>query len=150
MLREAGIMYNKSMKFFIASPWRNQEKVLSLTEELTKRGHEVFSFLQNGANLTTGMSIGDELRTFGEALHKWQDDPNIKKIFNSELEGLKNSDMVLFLQPGGHSSLIEAGIGYGMGKRVAIIGEIEKPEVFYLICEKIYPDLDSFLKDLQP
>lgn len=136
------------MKFFIASPWRNQEKVLALSEELTKRGHEVYSFLQNGANLSTGMSIGDELRTFGEALHKWQDDPNIKKIFDSELEGLKSSDMVVFLQPAGHSSLIEAGIGYGMGKQVVIVGAMEKPEVFYLICEKIYPDMESFLKEL--
>jgi hypothetical protein len=136
------------MKFFIASPWRNQEKVLALSEELSKRGHEVYSFLQNGANLSTGMSIGDELRTFGEALHNWQDDPNIKKIFNSELEGLKSSDMVIFLQPAGHSSLIEAGIGYGMGKRVVIVGAMEKPEVFYLICEKIYPDMESFLKEL--
>jgi hypothetical protein len=112
------------MKVFIASPWRNQEKVLALAEALTKRGHVVYSFLQNGANLSTGMSIGDELRTFGEALQNWQNDPNIKRIFDSELEGLKSSDMVVLLQPAGHSSLIEAGIGYGMGKRVVITGGV--------------------------
>jgi hypothetical protein len=137
------------MKFFIASPWRNQEKVLAVSEAITKRGHEAYSFLQNGANLTTGTSIGDELRSFGEALQDWENDPSIKHIFESELEGLKSSDIVILLLPAGHSSLIEAGIGYGAGKRVVIIGDVEKPEVFYLICEKIYPDIESFLKEVE-
>ncbi len=109
----------------------------------------MYSFLQNGANLLTGSSIGEELRTFGEALQNWENNPNIKQIFESELQGLKNSDMVILLLPAGHSSLIEAGIGYGAGKRIVIIGEVEKPEVFYLICEKIYPDLESFLKEIK-
>jgi hypothetical protein len=139
--------YTKTMKVFIASPWRNQEKVLALSEELIKRGHEVHSFLESGSNLATGMSIGEELRTFGAALQNWQNDPKIKSIFDSELQGLKNSDMVILLQPAGHSSLIEAGIGYGIGKRVVAIGPTEKPEVFYLICERIYPDIASFLKE---
>jgi len=136
------------MKVFIASPWRNREAVQKLSEELAKRGVEVYSFLQSGSNLSTGLSITEELKTFGEALVNWESDPNIKKIFDSELEGLKNSDMVILLQPAGHSSLLEAGIGYGMGKAVITIGPIEQPEVFYLVCEKFYIDADSFLADL--
>jgi len=141
------ICYNNSMKIFIASPWRNQEKVLRLSEDLTKQGHQVYSFLQNGENLLTGTSIGEELRTFGTALKNWENDPKIKRIFDSELEGLKKSDVLLLLQPSGHSSLIEAGIAYGMGKRVISIGPVEWPEVFYLICEEIYHDTETFLKE---
>lgn len=136
------------MRFFIASPWKNKDVVKKLTDKLLERGHEVYSFLQSGANLLTGKSIADELKTFGEALSKWEHDPNIKNIFDSEMEGLKNSDAVILLQPAGHSSLLEAGIGYGMGKKVAIIGRVQKPEVFYLICEHFYADIDSFLSDL--
>jgi len=136
------------MKVFIASPWRNRDMVQKLSEELLKRGYEVYSFLQNGANLSTGGSIGEELKMFGKALQNWENDPDIKKIFTSELEGLKGSDMVVLLQPAGHSSLLEAGIGYGMGKAVVTIGLIEQPEVFYLLCKGIYPDMDSFLADL--
>lgn len=136
------------MKFFIASPWRNRDNVMQLSEALTAKGHDVYSFLQNGANLTTGESVVDELRTFGQAVQNWDRDPKIKKIFDSEMEGLKGSDTIILLQPAGHSSLLEAGIGYGMGKKVITIGPIEKPEVFYLICEKIYLDTDSFLQDL--
>jgi hypothetical protein len=137
------------MKVFIASPWKNKEAVEALTGALTKRGgYEVYSFLQSGSNLLTGRSVVDELKTFSEALRNWERDENIKRIFDSELAGLKASDMVILLQPAGHSSLLEAGIGYGMGKRVVTIGAIEKPEVFYLICEKLYPDIDAFLADL--
>jgi hypothetical protein len=138
------------MKFFIASPWRNQERVLALSEQLSGQGHEVYSFLQNGANLSTGTSIGEELRSFGKALQDWENNPNIKQIFESELQGLKNSETVILLLPAGHSSLIEAGIGYGAGKKIVIIGEVQDPEVFYLICEKIYPNAESFLKEIAP
>ena len=136
------------MKLFIASPWRNKEAVEKLTEELTKCGYSVYSFLRSGANLSTGRSVAEELRTFGEALANWESDPNIKRVFDAELAGLKESDMVVLLQPAGHSSLLEAGIGYGMGKKVVSIGPIEKPEVFYLSCESIYPNMDAFFADL--
>jgi hypothetical protein len=135
------------MKFFIAAPWRSKEMVEGLAEELTKRGYENYSFLQNGANLMSGQSIVDELKTFSEAMLNWQENPDIKRIFNSELVGLKESDAVIMLEPAGHSSLIEAGIGYGLGKKIFVVGAVEKPEVFYLIAEKLYPDIASFLND---
>jgi hypothetical protein len=137
------------MRFFIASPWKNKEAVKSLSEELMKRGHQVYSFLDSGANLSNGIAIADELKLFREALSNWEKDPRIKDIFNSELEGLKGSEAVILLQPAGRSSLLEAGIGYGMGKKIYVIGAIEQPEVFYLICEGIYADTDTFLFELK-
>jgi hypothetical protein len=136
------------MKFFIAAPWRSKEIVEGLNEEMTKRGYEVYSFLESGANLSSGESIAEELKTFSDAMQNWRDDSNIKKIFESELEGLKQSDAIIMLEPAGHSSLLEAGIGYGMGKKVFVVGTVEKPEVFYLISEKIYPSVIDFLNDL--
>ncbi len=138
----------KCLKWFIASPWRNKADVEQLSEALAKNGCEVYSFLQSGANLSTGASVADELKSFGEAMENWQSDPNIKRVFESEMEGLKNSEAVALIQPAGHSSLLEAGIAYGMGKTVVIIGPIEKPEVFYLLFRNFYPDIDAFLADL--
>lgn len=137
------------MKFFIAAPWRSKELVKAVSEELMQRGYEVYSFLQSGANLTTGGSIAEELKTFTEAMQNWEDDENIKKIFESELDGLKSSDAIIMLEPAGHSSLLEAGIGYGMGKKVFIVGAVEKPEVFYLIADHLYVDFPSFLADVE-
>lgn len=136
------------MKIFIASPWRNKTAVELLTQELAKRGYETYSFLQSGSNLPTGISIAEELHMFGEALRNWQDDPNIKKIFDSELGGLKASDLVVLLEPVGRSSLLEAGIAFGLGKKVVSVGSIEKPEVFYLMCQGLYPDVNAFLAAL--
>jgi len=136
------------MKFFIASPWRNRALVSDLTTKLVAKGHMVYSFLESGANLATGMSIADELGSFSNALSNWQNDPNIKNIFESEMEGIKSSDAVILLQPAGHSSLLEAGVGYGMGKEVIIIGPIEKPEVVYLISKRFYPSIDLFVNNL--
>lgn len=136
------------MKVFIASPWRNKLAVEALSEALMKRGMEVHSYLQSGANLSTGLSVVEELRVFNEALADWTKNEKIKQIFDEELRGLKGSDLLVLLQPAGRSSLIEAGIAYGLGKKVISIGPIEKPDVFYLICEALYPDVDSFLKAL--
>jgi len=138
------------MRFFIASPWKNKDQVEQLSEKLTRRGYEVYSFLLSGANLAAGISIGDELKMFNEALGNWQQDADIKRIFDSEMEGLKGSDALILLGPVGRSSLIEAGIAYGLGKKVFIVGSVEKPEVFYLICDNLYADIDSFLGSLPP
>ena len=138
------------MKYFIASRWRNADSVKVLSEGLKQKGHQAYSFLDNGSNLMTGGSVAEGLKGFGDAVSNWEHDPNIKKIFDTEMDGLKDSEIVVLLEPGGHSSLLEAGIGYGMGKEVIIIGPVAQPEVFYLICRRIYSNLDAFLTDLQP
>ena len=122
--------------------------VEGLSQELTKQGYDVYSFLQSGANLSTGASIAEELKSFTDAMQNWQDDANIKRVFESELDGLKACDAVIMLEPAGHSSLLEAGIGFGMGKKVFIVGTVEKQEVLYLISQKLYPDIPAFLADL--
>lgn len=135
------------MKFFIASPWRNKENVQELSDELIRRGYEVYSFIDNGANFSTGRSVAEELAIFSEAVEKWESDPRIKNIFDAEIAGLRGCDAVALLEPAGRSALLEAGIGYGMGKKVFIIGPVEKPEVSYRICDHFYPDRDAFLAD---
>ena len=137
------------MQIFIASPWKNKALVERLTQGLTERGYGVYSFLQSGDNLLTGISIEDELVMFHEAMRDWDHDPRIRKIFETELAGLKASDAVILIEPSGHSSLLETGIGYGMGKKVFAVGPIAKPEVFYLACEQIYPTIDAFLGDVK-
>ena len=61
------------MKFFIASPWRNKDAVKSLSDALTARGHQIYSFLVSGANLASGMSVIEEFKEFRNALVAWED-----------------------------------------------------------------------------
>jgi len=136
------------MKFFIASPWRNKIRVEELYAALTSRGYQCYSFLQSGANLMTGVSIEEEVKMFSDRLQNWKHDPDIKKIFDSELEGLRQSDAVILLEPAGQSSLLETGVGFGMGKKIFVVGSIEKPEVALFGANGFYPDLKTFLDDL--
>jgi hypothetical protein len=81
-------------------------------------------------------------------MENWEDDPSIERIFASEMQALKDSDALILLEPTGHSSLTEAGIAYGMGNRVLLISLVERPEVIYRICGSRYPDIETFLSDL--
>jgi hypothetical protein len=136
------------VKFFITSPWRNSDAVKSLTEALRTRGHAAYSFLDNGANPATGRSVMEEFKEFGHSMVDWQDDPLIGNIFDAEMQALQDSDTVVLLEPAGRSSLTEAGIAYGMGKKVVLIGLVEHPEVVYRIFGRRYPNTDAFLADI--
>jgi len=137
-----------TMKFFIASPWRNKNAVKGLADALTARGDVAYSFLDNGANLASGTSVCDELKTFGHSMVDWEDDPTIDRIFMSEMQALKDSDIVILLEPAGRASLGEAAIAYGMGKKVVLVGPVEHPEILYRIFGNRYPTVESFLRDL--
>jgi hypothetical protein len=139
------------MKFFIASPWRNKDAVKSLMEALTARGHTAYSFLSNDANLVTGEpTIEKSEEDFPSSIADWENDPAVKQIFESDMQALKESDTVILLEPSGRSSLAEAGIAYGMGKKVVLVGLVEHPEiVVYCICASRYPNAEAFLRDPQ-
>jgi hypothetical protein len=136
------------MKFFIASPWRNKDAVKSLEDALVRRGHSACSFLDNGANLATGTSVCDEVKAFSHSMEAWEDNPLIARVFESEMRALRDSDTVILLEPAGRSSLAEAGVAYGMGKKVILIGPVERPEIVYRICGSRYPNTEAFLLDL--
>ena len=135
------------MKFFIASPWRNRDVIRSLTDALTARGHAVYSFLDSGANLATGTSVMEEFKQFSHSMANWEDDPSIERIFASEMQALKDSDALILLEPAGRASLAEAGIAYGMGKKIVLVGLVEHPEIVYRICDCRYPSVEAFLGD---
>lgn len=135
------------MKFFIASPWKNKTQVERLTQELEQMGHSAYSFMNSGANLLTGRPIEAEMKEFSEALMNWKIDDRIAKIAQYEVQALRDADAIILLLPAGDSSHMEAGIGYGLGKRMILIGPVEKPEIIYLLFNHAYLDISSFLKE---
>lgn len=50
--------------------------------------------------------------------------------------------------PAGKSAHIEAGIAYGLGKKLVLIGEQKKTESHYLIFDEFYKSIDDFLTSL--
>ncbi len=68
-----------------------------------------------------------------------------KEIFDEDLDGLKNAEKVILLLPAGTSAHMEAGIAFGLGKPLILIGEPEKPETLYLVFNERYNNMDEFL-----
>ena len=58
------------------------------------------------------------------------------------MQGIKDSDVVILLEPTGRSSLTEAGIVYGMGKQF-----VAGREVVYRMCAQRYSIVEAFLAD---
>jgi hypothetical protein len=52
---------------------------------------------------------------------------------------------VILLLPAGLAAHIEAGVAFGMNKKLILIGEVEKPEILYLMFQERYKDIESFL-----
>ena len=73
---------------------------------------------------------------------------HFQKTFEDDLEGLKNAEKVIMLLPAGNSVHMEAGIAYGLGKPLILIGEPDKPETLYLIFKEKYKTIDEFLKTI--
>ena len=142
-------MENK-YKFFIAGRTRNRENVLKICKIFEDLNISHYCWLKNeDANKEAGLDIHDEnlMDTF-ESLEL--ESPSVRIIFESDLEGEKNSDNFLLVLPAGKSAHIEAGIAYGLGKKCYAIGEYDVTDSLYLIFDKIFKDeneLKEFLKN---
>lgn len=135
------------MKYFIASRWRNKEKVEELTAKLRAKGETVYNFIEIEGQYMGGEDVEEEMREF-EAIKDWRTNPKIKELFDRDVAHLKEADAFILLLPAGNSSHIEAGIAYGLGKKMIVIGEVEKAETHYLIFNEFYKTIDEFIDSL--
>lgn len=76
------------------------------------------------------------------------DDPVHFDHFKKDLAGLKAAQTVVLLLPAGTSAHIEAGIAFGLGKKLVLIGEPEKPETLYFIFGERFKTTEDFLNSL--
>lgn len=75
-------------------------------------------------------------------------DPVHRFHYERDLVGLKNARTVILLLPAGTSTHIEAGIAFGLGKKLILIGKPEKPETLYFIFDEYFETIDEFLESL--
>ena len=74
----------------------------------------------------------------------------VLKLFETDMEGERNSENLLLVLPAGKAGHMEAGIAYGLGKKCYAIGEYEATDTLYNIFEKIFKDekeLEEFLSE---
>lgn len=134
--------------YTIISKYRNKEACERLVRELEVRGKSCYNFCAKPANLDCPEASADEQMNALERTEDFFNDPYIRKIFELDLTGLKQAETVIMLLPAGTSVHMEAGIAYGLGKRLVLLGEPEKPETLYLIFKERYPTIEAFLEHL--
>lgn len=109
------------MKFYVASSFKNIDKVGYVSKQLARRG---FTLTYDWTNP-------------GEALTL----ERLKEIGQLEKRAVSEADVVIVLLPAGKGSHIELGLALGFGKKVILyapddeVNQIEKTSTFYQLDE---------------
>lgn len=136
------------MKYFIASRWRNRAILDPLVEQIRSKGHEVYYFIEKTIMLGARDLDPEEYMKQFEAITDWRNNTHCKQVFEEDLDGLKNADVIVLVLPAGKSAHMEAGIAYGLGKKCVLVGQVEATESLYLAFDEVYADTESFIKSL--
>lgn len=137
-------------EFFIAGRARNKENILKICGLFDKYQISYYCFLKNQDDWGYGneSQTPEERQSYFESLNLKSD--IVLNIFNTDLEGEKNSKNFLVVLPAGKAAHIESGIAYGLGKKCYAIGEYEATDSLYNIFDEIFADekeLEKFLKE---
>ncbi|AZV43872.1 nucleoside 2-deoxyribosyltransferase [Peribacillus asahii] len=124
------------MKFYIASSFKNIDKVRYVSKKLKDKG-----FIH-----TYDWTINKNITTLEE----------LKEIGQEEKNAVMESDFVVIVLPGGKGTHIELGIALGQGKKIFLyspdgaIDNFETTSTFYHLpdVEKCYGTLDDLLNKI--
>lgn len=134
--------------FYIATRYRNKDDALLLAGALRERGYAVYCFAESAASTThlgpVTASNPDQLMQTFEA--RGYDDPAIRDVFDTDLAAINTSRNVVLLLPAGNSAHIEAGIAYGLGKGLFLVGDAGKVDSLYLIFDARCATQEEFLQ----
>ena len=134
--------------YTLISRFRNKEQCELLIQKLSEKGKTGYNFCAIPADQNNPDAHPEEQMRVLESVKDFYDDPYFKEVFETDLEGLKNAGKVILLLPAGTSAHIEAGIAFGLGKHLILIGKPEKPETLYLIFNERYSDMEEFLNTI--
>jgi hypothetical protein len=128
---------------------RNPDNINRLAKGIQNKGYSCYNFLEKeSAPVLAHMTFQEQLEHF-EKMDDFWSDPSHRYYYEHDMQGLKNADTIVMLLPAGLAAHMEAGVSYGLGKKLILIGGVEKPETLYLMFEERYPDIESFLASLE-
>lgn len=134
--------------YTLISRFRNKKQCELLIKRLEEKGKSCYNFCALPADPNNADAHPEEQMKVFESVKDFHNNEYYKKIFEDDLAGLKNAEKVILLLPAGTSAHMEAGIAFGLGKQLILIGEPEKPETLYLVFKERYKDMDEFLKTI--
>lgn len=134
--------------YTVLSRVRNSENVPRLIKGIEDKGYSCYNFLHKPAAPEKAHLSWEEQIEYLESHPDFWNDPNHRKHFETDLEGLKNAETAITLLPAGKAAHMESGVAFGLGKKLILIGEVENPETLYLMFDERYPDIESFLDSI--
>ncbi len=138
--------------YFVAGRWRNHKNIRKALKTIRNSDKTAYCFIDNaydGDGVWIDTAQNADVESFMknlETTENWQNNPTFRKIYENDMDGLRNSKEMILVFPAGLSGHMELGVAFGMGKKCYGIGKPEKYETLYLMLEDIFPDIQTFLK----
>lgn len=131
--------------YTIIGKFRNAQNVRVLISAIRNKGKTCYDFTDKPADPNIPNASFEEQMDSLESHPDFLNDSVHRYHYERDLEGLKNADTVILLLPAGTSSYIEAGIAFGLRKKLILIGKPEKPETLYFIFDEYFDTVDEFI-----
>lgn len=127
---------------------RNSENVNLLVAGIEAKGYSCYNFLsKDTVPEFSHLSRSEQMEILESHSDFWNDPLHIHH-YETDMDGLKNAKAIVMLLPAGLAAHMEAGVAYGLGKKLILIGEPEKAETLYLMFDERYTDIQSFLESI--
>lgn len=135
--------------FMVIGRVRNSENVNLLVAGIEDKGYTCYNFLSKATVPEYAhLSRKEQMEILESHVDFWND-PLHRHHYDTDMDGLKNANIVVMLLPAGLAAHMEAGVAFGLGKKLILIGEPEKAETLYLMFSERYTDIGSFLETLK-
>lgn len=134
--------------YMVIGRTRNADNIQRLVDGIKAKGYSCYNFLNIPATPETPDLSWEEQMKIAESETDFWNSAHYQETFNQDMAGLKNADTVILLLPAGLAAHMEAGVAFGLNKKLILIGEVEKPETLYLMFKESYKDIESFLETI--
>jgi hypothetical protein len=132
--------------YMVIGRFRNGANVRRLIAAIREKGKTCYDFTAKPADPANPNAPFEAQMDALESHPDFLNDPVHLAHFQRDLAGLKNAGTVILLLPAGTSAHMEAGIAFGLGKKIVLIGNPEKPETLYYIFDEYYKTVEAFLE----
>lgn len=134
--------------YTIISKFRNKAECERLAGMLKAKGKTCHRFWDAPADPENPDANAESQMEQFESTKDFFSNAYFQHLFEKDLMGMQEAKEVIMLLPAGNSTHIEAGIAYGLGKPLILIGKPEKPESLYLIFAKRFDSIENFIASL--
>ena len=140
------------MKIFVASSWKNREKVREMSIRLRRGGHRVYDFTDPSCRKVPETPPEVNAEEFDPEKHKYSEYlKNLKGLYASVMnnqEALRWCELCILLLPCGMDAHADWAYALGYGKDTLVVGQPRKGEraPVHMWADRVIDDVDDVYK----